>query len=84
MIEILPRISGVEFDQAWEHRIKALIDEQTGLKAFIISAEDLIANKTASGRPYDLADVDAIRKAAESPRLKTGEKKTLEPSGPDH
>jgi hypothetical protein len=26
-----------------------------------ISAEDLIANKLASGRPQDLADVDAIR-----------------------
>src|SRR5271166_3911832 len=68
MVEILPRISGVEFDQAWEHRIEAVIDERTGLKAFVISAEDLIANKTAFGRPYDLADADAIRKAAESQR----------------
>src|SRR5579862_8824825 len=38
MVEILPRITGVEFDQAWEHRIEAVIDERTGLKAFIISA----------------------------------------------
>src|SRR6185437_385859 len=68
MVEILPRISGVEFDQAWQRRIEAVIDERTGLKAFVISAEDLIANKTAFGRPYDLADADAIRKAAESQR----------------
>jgi len=63
MIEILPRISGVDFDQAWEHRIETVIDEQTNLKAFVISADDLIANKLAFGRPYDLADADAIKTA---------------------
>ena len=82
MVEILPRISGVEFDQAWEHRIEAVIDERTGLKAFVISADDLIANKTAFGRPYDLADVDAIHKAQESQRP-AAKKKPPEPSGPN-
>lgn len=81
MVEILPRISGVEFAQAWEHRIEAVVDERTGLKAFVISADDLIANKTAFGRPYDLADVDAIHKAQESQRR--GAKKPPEPSGPN-
>lgn len=66
MIDIFPQISGMEFDQAWRHRIEEIIDETTGLKAFVISADDLIANKLASGRPYDLADADAIRKAAAS------------------
>ncbi|HKD04475.1 MAG TPA: DUF6036 family nucleotidyltransferase [Bryobacteraceae bacterium] len=70
MVDILSRISGVEFDEAWKRRIEAVIDERIGLKAFVISANDLIANKTAFGRPYDLADVDAIRKAAESQRPK--------------
>jgi hypothetical protein len=72
MVEILPRISGVEFDQAWERRIEAVIDERTGLKVFVISAEDLIANKTALGRPYDLADADAVRTAQ---RLRPAQKK---------
>jgi hypothetical protein len=63
MIEILPRISGVDFDQAWERRIETIIDDQTGLKAYVISAEDLIANKRAFGRPYDLADADAVQTA---------------------
>jgi hypothetical protein len=63
MVEILTRISGVEFDQAWAHRMEAVIDESTGLKAFVISADDLIANKTAFGRPYDLADADAVQTA---------------------
>ena len=79
MVEILTRISGVEFDQAWEHRIEAVIDERTGLKAFVISADDLIANKTAFGRPYDLADADAVQTAQ---RLRSSKKKTTEPNGP--
>lgn len=66
MIDIFSQISGMEFDQAWQHRIEEIIDEHLRLKAFVISADDLIANKLASGRPYDLADADAIRKAAES------------------
>ncbi|HEY7338643.1 MAG TPA: DUF6036 family nucleotidyltransferase [Bryobacteraceae bacterium] len=68
MIEILPQISGVKFDDAWQRRIEALIDEQTGLKAFVISAEDFITNKLAAARLQDLADVEAVRKAAESQR----------------
>jgi hypothetical protein len=63
MIEILPRISGVDFDQAWDRRIETIIDDKTGLKAYVISAEDLIANKLALGRPYDLADADAVQTA---------------------
>jgi hypothetical protein len=63
MIDLLSRITGVEFDQAWERRVEEVVDEHTGLKAFIISAEDLIANKLALGRPYDLADAEAIQVA---------------------
>jgi hypothetical protein len=75
MVEILSRISGVEFDDAWQHRIEAVIDEPAGLKAFVISADDLILNKTAFGRPYDLADVDAIHKAQQSKRSEAAPKK---------
>jgi hypothetical protein len=39
--------------------------EPVGVDQFI-SRDDLIAAKLASGRPQDLADVDAIRKATES------------------
>ena len=71
MIEILPQISGVDFDTAWDRRIETIIDENIGLKAFVISAEDLIANKMAFGRPYDLADADAIQTAQ---RIRSGKK----------
>ena len=63
MIEILPQISGVTLEDAWQRRIETIIDEQTGLKAFVISADDLITNKLASGRHQDLADVEAVRAA---------------------
>ncbi len=71
--DILPYIPGVDFDAAWARRIETTLDSITGLKAFVISRDDLIQAKLASGRPQDLADVDAIRKTAES----------LKPPGPE-
>ena len=67
MVEVFPDLSGIDdFDSAWEKRIEAVLDPDRGLKAFFISFDDLIAAKPAAARPQDLADVDAIRKAAES------------------
>jgi hypothetical protein len=63
MVEILPHISGLGFDDAWARRIEEVIDEQSGLKAFVISAEDLMVNKLAVGRLQDLADADAVPKS---------------------
>ena len=65
-IDILPDLPGVDFDAAWERRVEGVIDAATGLKAFFISKDDLIAAKTASGRPQDLADVSAVQKAVQS------------------
>ena len=62
-IDILTSIPGVDFDGAWERRIEDSIDAATGLRAYFISRDDLIAAKRASGRLQDLADVDAIQKA---------------------
>ena len=67
-VGILPDIPGVEFDAAWERRVEDVIDITTGLKANLISAADLVAAKLAAGRPQDLADADAIRRATESQR----------------
>jgi hypothetical protein len=62
-VDILTEIPGVDFDAAWERRIDDVIDMTSGLRASVISREDLITAKLAAGRPQDLADVDAIRKA---------------------
>ena len=66
MVDILPEIGGVDFDSAWQRRVEAVIDSQSGLKASFISSQDLIAAKLAAGRAQDIADVAALRKAAES------------------
>jgi len=63
-VDILSEIPGVEFDAAWERRVEEVIDQGTGTTANFISRDDLIAAKLASGRLQDLADVDAIYKAA--------------------
>ena len=78
--DILVSIPGVDFDAAWSRRVETVIDPASGLKADFISAEDLIASKLASGRPQDLADVDAIRKTVESRRAP---QKAQEPAGPN-
>ena len=64
--DILPDIPGVDFEAAWERRVEDLIDPKSGLKAFFISSPDLIASKLASGRLQDLADAEAVQKAAEA------------------
>jgi hypothetical protein len=66
--DILPVIPGVDFDAAWERRVEVEVDTATGLRANFICADDLIASKLASGRARDLADVEDIRKSAESQR----------------
>jgi hypothetical protein len=76
--DILPDIPGVDFDAAWERRVEGVLDTATGFKAFFISRDDLIATKLASGRPQDLADVDAIRKAAENQGAGPGKNKPPE------
>jgi hypothetical protein len=81
-VDILTAIPGVEFDAAWRRRVEDVIDPASGLKARFISREDLIAAKLAGGRPQDLADVDAIRKAGES-RRPVAEKRPPEPSCPE-
>ena len=53
-IDILTEIEGVSFETAWNRRVEVTIDGQA---VPFIGREDLIANKRASGRPQDIADV---------------------------
>ena len=62
MVDIMPRISGVEFESAWTRRVTVAIDE--ALAANFISRADLLAAKIAAGRAQDLADVVALRESA--------------------
>ncbi|MBV8672379.1 MAG: hypothetical protein JOZ33_03005 [Acidobacteriaceae bacterium] len=60
-IDILQSIDGVAFDDAWKARVEGLVEGE--VPAHVISREHLIQNKLATGRPQDLADVNAIREA---------------------
>ncbi|MDR3793801.1 MAG: hypothetical protein P4L03_10515 [Terracidiphilus sp.] len=64
-IDILQAIDGVAFDEAWSNRVEGEIDQ---IPACIISREDMIRNKIASGRLQDLADVEILRAAERATR----------------
>ncbi len=66
MVDLLLDISGIEFDQAWERRVEAVIDQDAERTAFFISASDLVTSKLAVGTPQDIADVTAIRTTKKS------------------
>ena len=56
-IDLLSSISGVEFDEAWPARELAHMD---GLPVPMLGRAALVANKRASGRLKDLADLEAL------------------------
>jgi len=66
-IDLLQHIDGISFDEAWKNRIEGAVDGET--QVFVISKNDLIRNKLASGREQDLLDVKKIRAAAEDPEI---------------
>jgi len=68
-IDILQRIDGVSFDEAWNNRIEGSIDGDT--PANVISKDDLIRNKLASGRAQDLIDVEALHAAGQAAERKS-------------
>jgi hypothetical protein len=57
-IDLLTSLTGVSFDEAWQDRVDA---ELGGVRASIIGREALIKNKRSTGRPQDLADLDALK-----------------------
>jgi len=63
-IDILQHIDGITFDEAWENRIEGMVDGQ--VRAAVISRDDLIRNKLASGREQDILDVKTLRAARQN------------------
>jgi len=59
-IDVITRISGVTFKHAWARRIEASFAPD--VLCPVIGFDDLLANKRASGRLQDLADVDALER----------------------
>lgn len=57
MVDIISKISGVSYADAATRAVPKVID---GVPVRIISLDDLIENKKASGRAKDLADVEVL------------------------
>ena len=58
-IDILTSISGVNFDEAWNGRVRGNLD---GLDVAFIGREALIRNKKSTGRAKDLGDAEELGK----------------------
>lgn len=61
--DIHPYVTGVTFDEVWNHRVK---DKVGDTPAYFASLKDLIRMKEAAGRPKDLEDLRALRKLQEA------------------
>jgi predicted nucleotidyltransferase len=58
-IDIVSAVDGLEYSDAVKRAVKMNVD---GLEIKVISIDDLIANKRASGRPKDIADAVALER----------------------
>jgi hypothetical protein len=56
-VDVLTEITAVDFDGAWSGRVPASVG---GLEVPFLGKADLVANKRATGRPKDLADLAAL------------------------
>ncbi len=58
-IDIITTISGIEFERAYQQRLTIEVD---GLPVPILSYDDLVKNKRATGRDKDRLDADRLEK----------------------
>jgi hypothetical protein len=59
-IDVLTKISGVAFEEAWPGRIEAAF--AADVRCPVIGLDALLANKRSAGRPQDLADIAALER----------------------
>ncbi len=63
-VDLINDIDGVEFADAWPNRLTLTMPVSGGVvEVSLISIDDLIKNKEASGRPQDLKDLEFLRRA---------------------
>jgi hypothetical protein len=77
MVDIMPKISGIEFEEAWRRRVDVRIDDD--LSVPFISREDLLVAKLAAGRAQDLIDVDALRESNQSQEIEQQQRPVTSP-----
>jgi hypothetical protein len=58
-IDLLTGIDGVGFDEAWQNKVNITVDD---LEIYVLSKEDLLRNKVATGRDKDQYDIAWLEK----------------------
>lgn len=58
-VDLLTRIDGVTFEEVWASRVTGTYGQ---VAVPFIGHDALIRNKTAAGRPQDLADLETLRR----------------------
>lgn len=59
-VDLMRRVSGVDFPSAWSRRIEARRDE---ILVPVISLDDLVSAKKAAGRPQDRLDLEELERS---------------------
>ena len=72
-IDLIQKIDGVSFEEAWRDRVPATIDDEVPVN--VISREHLLQNKRSSARPRDLADVKEIEAASKASKRQASKNK---------
>jgi hypothetical protein len=57
-VDVLTGLTGLEFDAAWNKRIDLPLDDET---LPFLDKDSLRENKKATGRPQDIADLEALQ-----------------------
>jgi len=63
-IDLLTGATGLDFSEASKNAVARRID---GIDLKVLSIDDLIANKLATGRPKDRVDADELKKLKDNP-----------------
>lgn len=58
-IDLLTRIDGVEFEEAWSHKLEVTVDN---VSIYVLSRTDLLKNKKTAGRAKDQVDIVWLEK----------------------
>lgn len=58
-VDVITSISGVTFDEAWNNRVKGLVE---GVNCFVLGPKQLMQNKSAAGRAKDKLDLRWLKR----------------------
>jgi hypothetical protein len=62
-IDVMMAVKGLDFTESWARRVTTEFDDQ---RMVLVSKADLLVAKEAMGRPQDLLDAEALKRASNS------------------